>query len=832
MNFELTVLTIHAPIKAGKIFWLDENIELKKDTKAHYIAGTALKKRIESPEHLKELIESLTPNESLLAGVNAQETINVSPTGAFGRDNETFQFAKAPALMVIDSDDLSEAEGKLAICDALCDACPAIADTVVVQAPSTSSNILTSDGGILRGLKGVHTYIVVKNGQDIPRALEALHKRLWLKGHGRPKISETGRLLERSYVDLALKSPSQPVYQHAHCGAGLKQDKIPDIYDGSFDMLDTEKEIAPLSAEELRLYNALVAKAANAMADQMKATSETYIERSRQVLIDRGTDSDEADRLAKAFASGKATTNLWGDAPITMSGGTVVTVREILNDRATYHGQTCRDPAEPSYGGSQVAKIFLNAGGKNLIESFAHGGRQYYLHESDPDFYRGKDPSVKSAQRVHQSERNVIGASEFMAELKPPCYVWRGIAQKNNLYAITAPPGSGKTAIALALALAMAMGDSVHGRETMTSRVLYLCGENPDDVKLRFKVLLGKREISQEQVEGKIFFTRKPFNIDNDTARKDFLAEASQHAPYDVIFIDTVPAHSGIEDENANTQSQTLALALRSLGQSIGEPCIFALMHPSKEAKKDNLLPRGASSFTGSIDGVICIWREPNQSQSEMFAHKGKFRGHWPETFHFELEEITIDEMTDNFGYPAKSVIATEVQSSASSTTAREIGQEAAHNLRLPSIKMEVLVFIKFIADRGGWLGDQWDSSNGNHLCAKRFIDYPEYPSGLLTGRDDKKLAIKAITALLTEGLLVKESREIPNSTAKSKRDRSKDGLWLTEIGLKCLTDAGLANKSEADASDAGLDPLDNATAPQIDQKIETAYSSDVALGI
>ncbi len=384
MSFELTVLTIHAPTKAGKIFWLDANNELKKDTVAYYSEATAVKKRIESPEHFKELIESLTPNESLLVGINTKETLNVSPTGDFGRDNETFQFAKAPALMVIDSDDLSEAEGNVAICDALADACPAIADTVVVQAPSTSSNILTSDGVVLRGLKGVHTYIVVKNGRDIPRALEALHKRLWLKGYGRPKISETGRLLERSYVDLALVSPSQPVYQHAHFGAGLKQDKIVLFQEGDSVVLDTEKEIAPINDEELRQYAALVAEAYEVMADQIKETRDCYVDRSRQALINRGTNPDEAGRLANALASSKQTIDLWGDAQITLSDGTVVTVKQILDDKTTYHDQPCRDPAEPTYGSSQVAKIYLNEGGKNLIESFAHGGRQYYLHESEP----------------------------------------------------------------------------------------------------------------------------------------------------------------------------------------------------------------------------------------------------------------------------------------------------------------------------------------------------------------------------------------------------------------------------------------------------------------
>ena len=358
--------------------------------------------------------------------------------------------------------------------------------------------------------------------------------------------------------------------------------------------------------------------------------------------------------------------------------------------------------------------------------------------------------------------------------------------ETTSLYAITANPGSGKTAIALLMALSMTQGAPLHNRKTLQSKVLYLCGENINDVKRRFKVLLDSRGLSVEQLKDKIFFTRRPFNIDDDPAREHFLHDAALHAPYDSVFIDTVPAHSGVEEENANAQQQKLAQALRSMGEPLGQPCIFALMHPVKEAKRDNLLPRGGSSFTGSIDGVICIWKPSRQSPSEMFAHQSKFRGHWPETVYFDLQETPVTGVVDNFGDQAMSVIAVEV---SSPTKGDNGGNEAAITLILPEVKVEILGFIKFIIDRGDWVGDEWDKSAGNHLCKKGFLDYEQFPPSLNRGKE-KALAMKAVFGLLNDGLLVKESREIPNSAGQRARDRKKTGLWLTQAGLEHLEKA------------------------------------------
>lgn len=389
----------------------------------------------------------------------------------------------------------------------------------------------------------------------------------------------------------------------------------------------------------------------------------------------------------------------------------------------------------------------------------------------------------KFAPKETKSEpyiKNVIGLGEFLSEIRAPYYVWEGIIQKNNLYAITANPGAGKTAISLAMALAMTQGFQIHGRKTMQSRVLYLCGENPDDVRLRFKSLMDQHGVTQNDVEGKIYFTKRPFSIDNDTAREQFLVEARLHAPYDVVFIDTVPAHSSVDDENSNTESHALAITLRGIGETIGEPCVLALMHPVKGAGRENLLPRGGSALTGSVDGVICIWQENKQLPSEMFPHKSKFRGNWNESLWFDLKSVELDYLIDNFGNAANSVVAMECIKEKSSDAVD------VDPLLIPIVKDQILKFIHFMTSRGDWVGDDWSAPNSNNICKKIHHDFEQYPS-MLKSHDAKRLALKAIESLKTEGMLIKENREVPNKAGKSKRDRSALGLWLTPKALTLL---------------------------------------------
>lgn len=264
-----------------------------------------------------------------------------------------------------------------------------------------------------------------------------------------------------------------------------------------------------------------------------------------------------------------------------------------------------------------------------------------------------------------EDSRHVLNASEFMSEHEPTFWIWQKVLAKGWLYSLAAAPGSGKTAVALLLMLKAAIGLQLCNRKMSKSRVLYLCGENPQDVRGRFDALLREYSMALADVDGQIFFTKSPFNIDDPKDLDSFIRECQEHKPFDLCIIDTQKAHSGAEDEDSNPEAHELAQAIRRLGAGIGDPCILTLSHPTKNPTRDTLLPRGGSAFTGSIDGVLCLWRESRGMPTELFTHKDKFRGRAFDGEFFQLVEVQHPNVVDNFGDPVTSVLAKELVASA-----------------------------------------------------------------------------------------------------------------------------------------------------------------------
>jgi hypothetical protein len=373
--------------------------------------------------------------------------------------------------------------------------------------------------------------------------------------------------------------------------------------------------------------------------------------------------------------------------------------------------------------------------------------------------------------------RNVFALNEFMSEPIAPDFVWRGILRRGWLYALVANPGAGKTATALYLAMMMALGRTVHGRETKRSKILFMCGENPEDVRIRLEMLMIENGIAASEIEGQIFFTQRPFAIDDAGQREAFVREAMTYAPFDVVFADTLPAHSGVEEENDNAAMHALAMSVRELMLPIGVPCFIALMHPTKNAQEGDLLPRGGSSFTGSIDGVLCLWRGANTSVAKLFPHASKFRGAAFEPLHFELKNVDHPTIKDNFGYPAGSVIAVEAVQ----------GLESEVNftpLMVNQNKGGILEFVKTMTDNGDWIGVSQQGTTSNNIYKKSFREHDKYPNSLRGGKGvEKRIAFACVDALLSEGLLVREKRFAPNKGGTKDRDRV-EGIWITDKAM------------------------------------------------
>lgn len=261
--------------------------------------------------------------------------------------------------------------------------------------------------------------------------------------------------------------------------------------------------------------------------------------------------------------------------------------------------------------------------------------------------------NLAGAEAGSHSLPNIVAWSEFVQQLGPPDYVVHRVFQRGHLYALTAMWGAGKTAIMITIVIHVAVGRDLHGHRVQQGRVLYLCGENPADVRLR--AVAAARELG---IDGPldVFFTRIPFAIDDPAARKAFIEEVAPFGLFDMAVIDTGPAHSHADDENDNRSSHEFAMSMRELMAPLGNPATVVLMHPPKSATRDTLAPRGGGAFSGSIDGELACWQEPKGVVE--FFHRPKFRGPGFESIFFELRRYVFSDLTDNFEEPATTVVA------------------------------------------------------------------------------------------------------------------------------------------------------------------------------
>jgi hypothetical protein len=97
-------------------------------------------------------------------------------------------------------------------------------------------------------------------------------------------------------------------------------------------------------------------------------------------------------------------------------------------------------------------------------------------------------PGHKPHLRIAPAKPQVLllTSKQFIDGFTPPAYLIDGIVQRGYLYALTARTGHGKTAVDMYIAQAIARSQPVHGRETKGGTVLFLAGENPDDIRARF----------------------------------------------------------------------------------------------------------------------------------------------------------------------------------------------------------------------------------------------------------------------------------------------------------------------------------------------------------
>src|SRR5262249_10304965 len=147
-----------------------------------------------------------------------------------------------------------------------------------------------------------------------------------------------------------------------------------------------------------------------------------------------------------------------------------------------------------------------------------------------------------------------------------------------------------------------ALGRMLNERELMEGRILYLAGENPDDIRMRWIAMAEHMGFDVNKIKVHFVVGRGPGFSDVVEQIKE---EVAWLGGVVMIVVDTSAAFFEGADENSNVDSLAHALLLRGLTELAGRPCVIVNTHPVKNASDDNLLPRGGGAFLNEMDGNL-----------------------------------------------------------------------------------------------------------------------------------------------------------------------------------------------------------------------------------
>jgi hypothetical protein len=226
--------------------------------------------------------------------------------------------------------------------------------------------------------------------------------------------------------------------------------------------------------------------------------------------------------------------------------------------------------------------------------------------------------------------------AEFCAEYVPLDYAVEGIIRTASLYCVTASTGAGKTAFDVASALAVATGRAdILGREVVCGRVAYLAFENPDDIRMRFKIGAYLLNINIRELDNRIVILDRREKPEAVLAELSCLAKSN---PFALVVVDTLAAFFDGDNINDAVQGGQFMRRLRPFTQIAGLPAVIVSAHPVKNASVDALVPYGSGAILNEIDGNLTLWKKPETGVVSLHW-QGKLRGleFQPVPFRFEI---------------------------------------------------------------------------------------------------------------------------------------------------------------------------------------------------
>lgn len=340
----------------------------------------------------------------------------------------------------------------------------------------------------------------------------------------------------------------------------------------------------------------------------------------------------------------------------------------------------------------------------------------------------------------------IVSGFTLLKDFKPIESIVDGLPiGRGAIVAITGPTGHAKTTISTLLEVSLMKGLPFAGREVTAGSVLVLAGENPHDYTMHLAgqvqdLGLYAAELARPKPAGELLVIPGTFEVgyELEYIRGELMKFGTKLV---AVFVDTSAAFYSADDENDNVAMRRHASVLRELASLPGNPTVFVLCHPTKNAQRDNLLPRGGGAFLAEIDCNLTLWKDEAGIVTLHWA--GKIRGPSFDPIRFELSPIVLEGFKDCRGKSIGSVVA------------RHLADERAEQLQAAELDAGNRILLAMWRKPEGSVAD-WAKASG-------------MTSG--TGQPQKSRVHRLLTALVGDGLAEKGRGGIYRLTPKGKKE-------------------------------------------------------------
>ncbi|WP_207188690.1 hypothetical protein [Thiocystis minor] len=382
----VTEIRSEIPTRLNKTFlWKDGKVA--KSSSAQMTKGTCQRVTVANLAEFAVLLDRQPANAALTYGVPEAEQSRIvakkaltDEEGIITRSRQFFSFRRAPGIWMLDHD--ASGERRLSPEDLLTGiqtAAPMLDAAPMLWRASSSSNIVDPSGHD-SGLKGQRLYLPVSDAALIPEAGKALVALLWASGAGWIEIGKAGQALQRTIVDANVWQPERLDFVAVpSLGPELTRATPPARLIGDpSGLFDLRALILAADGTVRAQADAAIKAAKSGASDALFEAREQWIEETAPSLAERASIPVETAKATLRKAATKHT--LTGDFRLTCSDGTEVSVGQMLDNPAKWHGKHFADPLEPDYCNDQrIAWVNLRSGGRPYLYSHAHGGQRFYL---------------------------------------------------------------------------------------------------------------------------------------------------------------------------------------------------------------------------------------------------------------------------------------------------------------------------------------------------------------------------------------------------------------------------------------------------------------------